>query len=312
MVAPYSPYHRQDYFDDVRPNTGDYENPADYDTALAEFYDNLTGDPMWSKPYEFTTSSGQPMMHTGTNDQSTLGEYWANHWNSHLINRGSVNDVALSQWIMANPEAALAAYLAVRPDGTPMLDDNVAGLMEALGLRPPGMEDRQHGSGLPRQGGWVPPEYGTYPVYGATPGGGPTGDPTVPGSTVIGKPGGQLDDVPNDIPVGIAGPGSDLDDVMNTAPMPPPIYDPGRTTRDDLVGSGSKPPVDNRRTVRGDGPPLTGDYPGAMGAPMSAPLPTGPQASTIDPRYPDFIMQRLRRRGERPQHFPVYPDRRGF
>lgn len=234
--VPWEDRFQSRYWEDLYFSPQEYADQgrtaAEYDTYLAE-QSRDTSAPVgqYYDPISGVTRGGAV-----TERQSAV-----NKWGGDTM---VGKDVQL-QAMLADPTQRAVLdmlYRGIDANGNPLLDPRVMGLMEALGYVP------------------------EMPSTGGAAGGGQGASNTtrVPGG-ILGQPGGQLDDVPNDIPVGIAGPGSSLDDVMNTAPMPPPTDAPadgGRKTRDDLV-------------QRPDAPPVTQDTPHIMGAPAPPPPPMG-------------------------------------
>lgn len=276
MAQMFDPYYRNQYIEEYLPEATDFSNPTEYEALMKQYLEQANGEFIDNSRHSYMYSrdaEGNPLMKTPDPiNQRRVGEKYADEWNRSFANAadGPVTDAFgrtvgqatsktknevlfnLSNWVKSHPEEALAAYMAVRADGKPMLLDYLAGAMEEYGIRPP--------EGGPEFVAPLPePKSITKPVE----------QPTEPQAG-------------NGIPKQNERPGMVAEEPRRPANPPAvefyPVGDPYAEYADD-------------ETTTADPVPIMGDVAFERGA-----MPMGPAASSIDPLYPDFMVEWARRR----------------
>jgi hypothetical protein len=301
MSVPTPPgwqYQTPQYWDSYLPQQDDYDDAQGYIDALK------------ASSEEEGPNSGRywdPIGQVWRGGRRSDAEIAASEYNSakyldpnSSFNAGSYSpEMRLAGKIAHNPELAKAGYFAHDEFGNPILDPAILAFMEGqLGL-----------------GAYEPPPSENYaPSPGARPGGPrDAGTGGLPDAARWGQwwnSGG--DDTPNRATSGNGGTGSYMDDNLDSPWRGLPPYNgpvdstPGPHQLVPHRGGGTGPGGTSQGLV--PGAPYDGSVP-----PMPEPVaerPVSPEmaAATIDPRYPDFILQANRQRLRRNNKWGPRPN----
>lgn len=287
----------------VLPNKDDYASAEDYLKALQQGSED-TSAPIgqYYDPIADRTRGGA---HT---EREQAVRYFNQDWRFNQPNAG----LAMQSWIGLHPEAATQAYQAYDAMGNPQVDPALLAMIEqilgedALVPAPP--------AGEPTPGEPAKPDLPMQP----TPIGGGGGKPDLPMQPhpVQGAGGGSRADGPQGMPPGMVNEGSQMNDLMYRiqpgSPYAQMIQDMFSGQQIGGMPQAQAQPFDWQALAAqlGDGGGAAGGgmvkQPGAgFGNAPAMQQTTPPGAnwlqqlqgqnqSTVDPNYPDFILQRLR------------------
>lgn len=282
----------------VLPNKDDYASAADYLEALRQGSED-TSAPI-GQYYDPIADQMRGGAHT---EREQAVRYFNQDWRFNQPNAG----LAMQSWIGLHPEAATQAYQAYDAMGNPRVDPALLAMIEqilgedALVPAPP--------AGEPAPGEPAKPDLPMQP----TPIGGGGGKPDFPMQPhpVQGAGGGSRADGPQGMPPGMVNEGNQMNNLMGSGAAYAGMLDDllGAAQQGMPQGMPAAQPFDWQALLAqlggggGGGGQTAHQFAGPQqpqlmgpGTPQPGLLQQlqGQNQSTVDPNYPDFILQRLR------------------